>query len=712
MTSIDSSVLLGFYQARTGQTSSLATGSSGTGKTKYAPTAPWATTSEAPRASELVKTVMAGRRFIDENAATLDLPGASADYKKLFALFQGLNALTGLAERMNTRGVSDAEKGRIEKLFTKGLTETIAYADTADMEQIRLTRGEAMLSNKTKVGTPRANYTYTTATVHEGNATEAVAQFAGAASFTIAVKKLNTTQNITIDLSQMSGTRSMSTVATFINSKLSEAGVATRFQVSRTAGEPKVITTGNTKVTLPATSDKFAYKVVGDSAEQVTFSAAAATPAVYVATTAGNPDPDKDKTTDDAVYASSLIKTGAATTPGGVGSRVFANGLEKTVTGVKDSQVGADGSVYMLAEVSGDIDGQTIKGTKDVALLKYDSAGQLLYTRTLGGVDDVKANALTISADGKVAIAGSVTGVMQGTTNGPINLPGADGAKGGWDGYLTAITTSAKGVPSTVFTKQFGTTTDEAVEGLVVNGNQVIVASNEDKHAVLRSFDVTGGVVTAGATRDLGDLQGGSLAGIKLDGGQLYIGGSTRNGALALGTPTSAHAGGLDGFAGRLSTDLSSTAADSIAYYGGTKDETVTGMAVANGKVWLTGVAGDNLPGGSTPIASKDGYIVELNPATGQASSAQRITGKDGYVTPTSIAVDASGASVLDAFGLPRGALQYTDSQKIVSATSARAGDTFQIRTSAASRSNRPATTPPSRSCPARTARTCSTRWA
>jgi hypothetical protein len=736
VTSIDSSLLLGFYQARTGQTSSLATGSSGTGKTKYAPTAPWATTSEAPRASELVKTVMAGRRFIDENAATLDLPGASADYKKLFALFQGLNALTGLAERMNTRGVSDAEKGRIEKLFTKGLTETIAYADTADMEQIRLTRGEAMLSNKTKVGTPRANYTYTTATVHEGNATEAVAQFAGAASFTIAVKKLNTTQNITIDLSQMSGTRSMSTVATFINSKLSEAGVATRFQVSRTAGEPKVITTGNTKVTLPATSDKFAFKVVGDSAEQVTFSAAAATPAVYVATTAGNPDPDKDKTTDDAVYASSLIKTGAATTPGGVGSRVFANGLEKTVTGVKDSQVGADGSVYMLAEVSGDIDGQTIKGTKDVALLKYDSAGQLLYTRTLGGVDDVKANALTISADGKVAIAGSVTGVMQGTTNGPINsgptsslsdsfvtlydakgdevwtqrrgalqadeatavafgadgtvyvggktksnMPGADGAKGGWDGYLTAITTSAKGVPSTVFTKQFGTTTDEAVEGLVVNGNQVIVASNEDKHAVLRSFDVTGGVVTAGATRDLGDLQGGSLAGIKLDGGQLYIGGSTRNAALALGTPTSAHAGGLDGFAGRLSTDLSSTAADSIAYYGGTKDETVTGMAVANGKVWLTGVAGDNLPGGSTPIASKDGYIVELNPATGQASSAQRITGKDGYVTPTSIAVDASGASVLDAFGLPRGALQYTDSQKIVSATSARAGDTFQIRT-------------------------------
>lgn len=736
MTSIDSSVLLGFYQARTGQASSLSTGSSGTGKTKYAPTAPWSTSSVAPRASALVETVMSGRRFIDENAAVLDLPGASSDYKKLFSLFQGLNALTGLAERMNARGVSDIEKAKIQKVFTKGLAETVAYADSVKMEDIRLTRGEAMLSDKTKVGVPRANYTYTTATVHEGTSTDAVDKFAGAASFTIAVKKLNTTQNITIDLSEMSGTRSMSSVATFINSKLTEAGVATRFQVSRTAGEPKVVTTGGTKVTLPATSDKFAFKVVGDSSEQVTFTANAATPAVYVATTAGNPDPDKDKTTDDAVYASSLIKTAASTTAGGVGTKVFSNGLEKTVTGVKDSQVGPDGSVYMLAEVNGDIDGQAIKGTGDIALLKYDSQGQLLYTRTLGAVGTVKANALTVSSDGKVAIAGSITGEMQGTTNGPINsgptsslsdsfvtlydakgdevwtqrrgalqadeatavafgddgtvyvggktksnMPGAAGANGGWDGYLTGISTSAKGLPVTQFTQQFGTTTDEAVEGLVVNGSQVIVAGMEDKHAVLRSFDVTGGVVTAGATRDLGDLEGGSLAGIKLDGGQLYIGGSTRNGALSLGTPASAHAGGMDGFAARLSTDLSSTSADALAYYGGTKDDTVTGMAVANGKVWLTGVAGDNLPGTSAPIASKDGYIVELDPFSGQANSAQRITGKDGYVTPTTIAVDASGASVLDAFGLPRGALQYTDSQKVVSATAARAGDTFQIRT-------------------------------
>jgi hypothetical protein len=735
VSSIDSSVLLSYYQARSGQAPTLSSGGSSS-STRYAPTAPWATSSVAPRAPALVTSVMAGHRFIDEGAATLDLAGSSEDYKKLFALFQGLNALTGLAERMSARGVTDAEKSKIRTVFAKGLSETTAYADALKLDQLRLTRGDAMLTDRTTVGIPRANYTYTTNTLHTGTATEAVAEFAGDVSFTISVKKLSTTQDIAIDLSGMGATtRSMSNVTAYINQKLTDAGVATRFQVSRTPGEPKVVMTGGTKVTLPADGDKYAFKVVGDSVETVSFTASATKPAVYVATTAGNPDPDKDAATKDAVYASSLIKT-AAGDAGQVGSRVFANNLEATVTAVKDSTVGPDGSLYMLAEISGATDGQTIKASSDVALLKYDSQGKLLYARTLGAVGSTTANALAVSADGKVAITGSITGQLEGASNGALNsgptsslsdsfvtlfdakgdetwtsrrgalqadeatavafgddgtvyvggrtrssMPGSTGSLGGWDGYVTALKTSATGLPQTLFTQQIGGVGDEGVKDLVVNGSQLIVANMEDKHAVLRSYSVAGSAITAGAVRDLGDLEGGTLAGIKLEGGQLYIGGSTRNAALGLGTATSAHAGGLDAFAGRMSVDLSSTSGDSLAYYGGTNDDTVTGMAVANGQVWLTGLAGENQPDGSAPIGKQDGYIVALDPGAGVSSSAQRITGKDGYVTPTSIAVDASGSSALDVMGLPKGALAWTDSQLITSATSARGGDQFQIRT-------------------------------
>jgi len=474
--------------------------------------------------------------------------------------------------------------------------------------------------------------------------------------------------------------------------------------------------------------------VVGDSTETVSFSSSTAKPAVYVATTAGDPDPDKKATTKDAVYASSLTKTEAGA-PGQVGAKLFSNGLASTVSAVRASEVGADGSLYMLAEVTGDTDGQTIKGATDVALLKYDSMGKLLYARTLGAVGESRANALAISADGQVAIAGSITGQLEGATNGPINsgptstlsdsfvtlfdakgdevwtsrrgglqadeatavafgsdgtvyvggrskssIPGATSI-GGWDGYLTALKTDTLGKPQALFTQQFGTATDDSVKGIVVNGSEVIVGGMDDKRGVLRSFLVSGATATASGTRDLGDLQGGTLAGIKLDGGQLYVAGSSRNASLSFSTTTNAHAGGMDGFAARLSTDLNSTASDALSYFGGADDDTVTAMAVANGKVWLTGLAGDTLPDGSPPIAAQDGYLVELDVAAGTTASAQRLTGKDGYVTPTALSVDTTGSSALDRLGLPKGALAWTDSQKIVSATSARPGDQFQIRT-------------------------------
>jgi hypothetical protein len=86
---------------------------------------------------------------------------------------------------------------------------------------------------------------------------------------------------------------------------------------------------------------------------------------------------------------------------------------------------------------------------------------------------------------------------------------------------------------------------------------------------------------------------------------------------------------------------------------------------------------------GQPTVGDKDGYVAQINVATGAATWEQRLTGKDGYATPTSISVDASGSSALDLFGLPRGTMGFTQSDKIVSATSARAGDTFQVRTRA-----------------------------
>lgn len=786
----DTSALLNYYQARQGQFATpAATGTvTSGGKVQYAPTPPWSTTSGAPRSSALVKSAMAGHRFIDETAAQLDLKGASSDYKKLFALYQGLNTLYGLGERMQATGVSATEKARLAGIFSRGMDEISTYTDKAKLEQMRLTRGDTMITDKTSVGVPRAKYSYTTSKVYTGLQGDAVPAFQGAVAFNISVKRGSVTHDVAIDLADMGGApRTMGAVTAFINSKLEAEGLQTRFSVERTASPPRKVTTGGTTVTLPATTSDFAFKISGDSTETTTFSAAATKPAVYVTTYAGNPDPDKNIKTDDGVFETSLVKLDGDTV-GAEGSRIFSETLEGTISSVRTSKVGPDGSLYVLADVATSVDGQTVKGAKDVALLKYDSTGQLMYARTLGAAENAEGLAMTVNTDGRVAIAGKVTGALSGAANGPINsavdstltdsfvtvfdakgdeqwtarrgamkddeatavafgeggivyvagrakstLPGSGvAAMGDYDSYLTAFAPDAKGAPKALFTTQFGTAGADTVSGIVVDGAKVTLAGVENGHGVLRSFDVTptttqtvrtddngltnittttttngvptvnstdygahdGGAdpvvttttlvtsaasFTAGATRDLGDLEGGSILGIGLDGGDLWIGGSTRNAALAAGTPSNAYSGGLDAFAARISADLSSTSQDALTYFGGTGNDTVSAVAVSDGKVWVAGQASADQPGASA-ISTKDGFLAQLD-VLGGTAVVHRLTGKDGIATATSIAVDASGASALDKLGLPKGALLYADSTKVAAATSARAGDTFQIRT-------------------------------
>lgn len=784
----DSSILLNYYQSRSGATALTGGGAttSGGAAKKYAPTPPWATNSGVARASDLVKSAMAGRRFIDEGSAKLDLEGASSDYKKLFALYQGLNTLYGLGERLQAKGVSTTEKNRIAEIFTRGLGEISTYTDKAKLDQMRLTRGDTMISDKSAVGVPRAKYQYVTGKVYSGAQGDAVPAFAGDVAFTLTVKRGTVTHSIDINLADMGAqTRTMGAVTSFINGKLEAEGLQTRFSVVRTPGEPRKVTTGGTTVTLPAVTDDFAFKITGDSTEQATFSAATTTPAVYVTTYAGNPDPDKDVKTDDGVFETSLVKVDG-TGIGTEGARVFSSTLEGTIESVRTSRVGADGALYVLADVNTAVDGQTVKGERDVALLKYDSTGQLMYARTLGAAEDAQGLAMTVADDGRVAIAGKVTGALAGATDGPINSgadtglsdsfvtvfdakgdeawtarrgalkddeatavafgegglvyvagrtkstqPGGGGALGDWDGYLTAFAADAKGAPKALFTNQFGTAGSDTVSGIVVDGATVTLAGVESGRGMLRSFSVTptttttekivnDGVTTvnvttttngsstttsnvygapdgsgtssttttvhtsaasatAGTTRDLGDLLGGQIAGIGLDGGDLWVAGTTRNAALSVAGTSHAYNGGFDAFAARISTDLSSASQDQLTYFGGSTDDTVTAMAVSDGKVWVAGLAAADQPG-ATAISTKDGYLAQLDVGAGTAT-VQRLTGKDGIATATSIAVDQTGASALDKLGLPKGALLYADSVKIASATAARAGDTFQIRT-------------------------------
>lgn len=747
---IDSSLLLGYYQAKSSLGTSSATGGTSAATTKVAPTPPWQSQPTAKQISANVTAALAGRKIIDENAAQLDLAGAGTDYRKLFALYQGIGTLSELANEIKDKGTTAGDRSRLQQVFAKGMAELQNYVSSAQFEKLRMVFGDVAASDKTKLTVAKAADQYVTVPIATSTS-DPVPAFEGDVKFNIQVKRLNETLDVAIDLSAMPDqTRSLPNVINYINDQLKAAGVETRFGTNRIPGEPREVKAGSQTITLPAGPDQWALKVTVGLSEEVTFSAPQTAGAVYLAQEIGDADPDRDSKTSDSTIQQQLLKFQTDTDELGappqlsgqanyVDGRVFAKDLDSKITAVRAQAMGADGSVYMLADVSGTVDGQSIKGTSDVALLKYDGAGNLIYTRTLGAASSATGLALAVSDDGQIAIAGSVKGTLEGATDGALNsgttggfagltdsfvtlfdedgqelwtqrrgarqddqvnqlafgadgtvyvagqaksaMPSGGGALGDWDGYVEAFATDDAGKVSPLFTQTLGGSAGDKPKGLVVDGTNVIVASVEDGRAMLRRFDVSGATPVEVASRDLGDLEGGDITGLALDAnGQLVLVGATANPQLSAGTVTSPAAGGLDAFAARIAKDLNPSSSDRLAYYGGAGDDRATAMGVVGGEVWIAGTSKTDLPD-QAPVGKQDGFLAKLDVNTGAVDWSRRFTGVSGRAAPSAIAVAPQGASVLDRLGLPTGKLSLDGTEQLTAVSAVRPGDQFTVKT-------------------------------
>lgn len=761
MTGISTSYLLGLYGVSSDTIASLnSVAGSVTRATakKTDPTPPWSTSSRAAQSSALVQRAMTGRKLIDENAAQLDVPGASQDYRKLFALYQGLNALYGLAERMDARNISALEKSQITRRFDSGLTEVGSYVEGLDLDKLDIARGATTSILKAGVGMKRTTAEYVGAAIHEGASTDPVAAFQGNVTFAMQVQKSTTMSNgtvllvggpidVAVDLADMGATpRTLANVVDFVNSKLAAANVSTRLATERTPGAVRTTTVGGNTITLTPSPDRFALKVKGSTGEALTFSAPDTADAVYVTQQANFGAAARNQLLKFQSDVAAAGAPAAATVRIGetswVDGRVFQAEMGPTVQAARATATGPDGSVYVLADVDGEVAGQAIKGKGDVALLKYDPSGRLIYARTLGAAETASGYALSVAADGNVAVAGSVTGALDRGDDGldakkadsfvtVFNADGdelwtqrrgsreedealavsfgADGsvyiagraraavvggeAIGGYDSYLQGFgpptATNPNGIP--LFGTQFGTTGEDRAQAMTMDGNSLLVAGVEDGHAIVRRYDlqVSGPPVLA-SSRDLGLLQGGGISGISVQGGRVIVTGTTGNSALDAGTITNAHAGGSDAFIAALETNLGASANDRLTYFGGAGNDNGAAAAFSGGAVWIAGTAPSTKPDTSPSVVSPtgttrntEGFLARIDPLTGVVQYERRFNAEGNTAAPTSIAVASGGASVLDRLGLPQGTIDYSDSNKIVAGTSARAGDTFYVQGSA-----------------------------
>ncbi len=730
---IDNSYLLSLFGQPGFTMNGLGGGAPSAVKPKAQPTPPWDTTRQTPQ-SDLLRAALGGRRLMNDGAARLDLPGASADYGRLFTLYQGLASLAALADRAGQKSVPSTEMTLLDRRFEAGMAEVTDWLSQAGFDAFGMVQGTSSSLSKSTAAVARDTSKSLTGVIHEGSPGDAVAAFQGDVRFRItidqspALAKLNPKDptHIDIDLAEMGAqTRSLTNVIAFINGKLEAEGVQTRIGREMIPAEERSIKVGDKTVALPNGPDRWALMVRGSSVETVEFSAPDVADAVYVTQGTGTGN-QLLKFTDGGV-------AGAA----GIGEthwvegRLAQDALPSGISAVRASATDADGFVWMVADLSEGFDNQPIKGTSDVALMKFDSAGRLVFSRALGAADQASGYALAISDDGRVAVAGSVTGALDGgaaganralsdsfvtvydlngveqwtqrrgasaadeataVTFGPDGtvyvagraqsaMTGAS-AVGGWDGYLQAFSQhqpypTAPITAGVRFTAQFGTAGEDSVAAIAVEGNDLYTAGIENGRAVARRYVLDGeGQPTLAATRDLGAASG-EIAGIAVSNGRVILAGTTRNDALVSGaTVNTAHSGGTDAFVLSMDADLSG-AGDRLTFHGGEGDDTVADVKVQDGKVWITGVA-------DRPLGAKDedptqAYLARLDPDTGAVEWSRIWKGAGDQAAPATIAVASGGASVLDRLGLPTGVIAQEDSKLLTAATSLRVGDRFQV---------------------------------
>ncbi|MGH7019090.1 MAG: transcriptional regulator, partial [Brevundimonas sp.] len=224
---INNSYLLGLY----GGTSTFSGGLGATGgAVKKQPTAPWATSVKPQSQSDLLRAALSGRRLVNEDNAVLDVKGASSgDYRKIFAMYQGLTMLEAVADRAGQKNLTALERNQLSKRMDAGLAEISAYLGAAQLDGVRLVQGQSETKAQTGAAVPRDSAKYVTGAVHTGDLASEVTAFQGDVKFTMTVKKTGGDQTISIDLADMGSTpRTMQSVVDHINSKLEAAGVQTR----------------------------------------------------------------------------------------------------------------------------------------------------------------------------------------------------------------------------------------------------------------------------------------------------------------------------------------------------------------------------------------------------------------------------------------------------------------------------------------------------
>lgn len=686
------------------------------GLTSAASTASSVPADEAASASELP-----WRQEIDTKQALISALGAASflpesvrknalkedgDVPKILAAYEALAQVKLIADAALAEELPAGQSERSLKRLLEGIGEVKDFLGEVDLTKSTLIAGERMSVAQSEVAIQRSTYEYTTKTLHDGDFDAEVSAFTGSQVFTITAKKTNSTETVTIDFSEMAAAtgetvRNLDNVADFINLRLEEAGLRSRFDRVKIGekNEDGIIE-----------GSEFGFKIKGVSTEQLSFSAADAAPAAVLvgeSGAAGNTggqisvwsgldgaEPVRDaasrlgsEETDTKFNAIAKHPDGGyvvvGSTDGQVGDAT-ARGEQDAFIARYDSQgkmlwsraIGAGteaegfaiavsdtGQIAITGKTSDDLTSSSVGGGEDTFVTMFDEDGIEQWTRQRGALFDDQANTIAFTADGSLVIGGTTTSSL---TN--------DALSGGRDSFIEKIDSSG----NQTWIRQFGTTENDTISSLAVaDDGSIVVAGIENGEAVVRRYasDVDD---AADWSYNLGNINGGSIGEVKIaDDGSVYVAGSTRT----TGEDANGFTGGTqtdrDGFVAKLDVTGAPTL-DWMQRLGGEGYQAVTGIEFNGDQVIIAGT-GEAEFGTGTSDKDQSAYLTTLAQADGTQGWTQSISGRGGVASATDVLITTDHSATLDAFGLPDGDMVVADTASLTDRLALRAGDNFHL---------------------------------
>lgn len=666
-------------------------------------TPPWQAPASSTPESAQVGAIRAMATIIDQ--MNPDEAAGSNDVEGTFVTYKALDRLRILADAASQPDMSPTQRANLQKTFAKGLSDLEGFLAKVPSDLLNIAFGDPSTSVKS---TPLQATTDIGTTIGKGVLDDhslPVPGITGNEVLTINLAKGSQKGSVNVDLSTITNQPpTLDDVAKAFNDAIaSVGGFDVTFSVTKSSGKYGLsMASDGTQVSLDQVGAQDSLVVVGSQTQYDTPIGAQ----IY------HYDDSASGLIGQLIGNVSATQPGATKTDTDTSATATGDGSDtKPAASIPASLVAQstvtskDGYTYVVGTTTGDMGSHIANGGDDLFLTKVDSQGTIVWQQKLGVQGDAQGTAVSLTPQGDVVVAGSVTGPFDGglgtTSDMLVAKFSANGEKqfatsvpSSGDDYATAVAVAPDG---SIYLggKSAGTGGGGAYVAHMDASGKIIQQRTIDGAGVdgVTAFAVDGSGNLLALTRESGQAMVHKLDGQDLDSelGQVSLGAAdaraiavAADGSIAVVGATSSAlpdnpsynaANGRDGFVTRLAADLSGA---STTYIGGAGDDQIDSVSFMGSDIYVGGRTTSNLNG--TLRGKVDGFVGHVDGATGAVASLSQFGGGAGVSDAVHVSVDKGGSNILGALGLRQGVLNDDVSTSLSTQVGLNAGDSFSFQ--------------------------------